>query len=221
MSFRAAVLCSSLFHVGFMGLVPAASWLPSRHALNTLEVFYASVPAAARAEPIRPAAPVPVKPSAARQQLAGQPARSAPDPASPKPSSPRPVPPSSVPKPSPAAPVPRVVEPSPPANSSVGLPEEEFAGVEHKEWVRRHLKAHLNYPSFLADGTVRIRLRLDPAGALREARILSASDLRLAGAAARDAQKAAPYPRFPQPMRRPETSYEFLVRYRPEDRSVD
>lgn len=101
------------------------------------------------------------------------------------------------------------------------MPEQEFASVEHKEWVRRHLKAHLSYPSFLADGTVRIGLLLGPAGALREARILESSDRRLAEVALRDAQKAAPYPRFTQPMRQTEATYEFLVRYQPEERSVN
>ena len=88
--------------------------------------------------------------------------------------------------------------------------------MEHKERVRRHLKARLHYPSFLSDGTVRLRVLLDPQGQLKQAVVLQTSDPRLASIAVQDAQGASPYPRFPSKVHPRQVRYEFLVRYRPE-----
>jgi len=118
----------------------------------------------------------------------------------------------------------------PPLPKTSHLAKQEFAFVEHKERVRRHLKARLHYPSFfcaearggasssagLSDGTVRLRVLLDPQGDLKQAVVLETSDPRLASIAIRDAQRAAPYPRFPGVHHPRQLRYEFLVRYKPE-----
>lgn len=101
-----------------------------------------------------------------------------------------------------------------PAISS--LPEKEFVFLDHKEQVRKHLKARLNYPAFLSDGTVRLRVILGPDGALKQAAVIETSDPRLAGVAARDARAASPYPRLSAKFRPRQVRYEFLVRYKPE-----
>ena len=110
------------------------------------------------------------------------------------------------------------------------LPEREFDFVAHKEQVRRHLKAHLHYPSFLcaearggasssaglSDGTVRLRVILGPEGDFRQAAVLQASDPRLIPIAIEDARLATPYPRFAGIRRPRRLHYEFWVRYKPE-----
>ena len=106
------------------------------------------------------------------------------------------------------------VPPRSPVISS--LPDKEFVFLDHKERVRKHLKARLNYPSFLGDGTVRLRVILGPEGSFKQAVVLETSDPRLAGLAVKDAQSAAPYPPLPAKFRPRQVRYEFLVRYKPE-----
>lgn len=96
------------------------------------------------------------------------------------------------------------------------LPVEEFAEVEHKERVREHLRSFLLHPPLPTEGTVRIRLLLGSQGVLQQAAVLESSDHHLQEAALRDAQRAAPYPPFPRPMKKARADYEFLVRYAPE-----
>ena len=108
-----------------------------------------------------------------------------------------------------------VAVPAPrPAVSS--LPDKEFVFLDHKEQVRKHLKARLNYPANLTDGTVRIRVILGPEGSFKQAVVLETSDARLAGLAVKDAQSAAPYPPLPPKFHPRQVRYEFLVRYKPE-----
>ena len=119
-------------------------------------------------------------------------------------------------------PVPRRVDPpvvkslNVPSEFLSGPPEWEFAEIQYKEQVRKHLKAHLNYPAVLLIGTVRLRLVLSADGHLQQAQVLEASDPRLQEAALRDAQSSQPYPSFPGAMRRRQAAYEYLVRYEPE-----
>ena len=108
----------------------------------------------------------------------------------------------------------RTVPPRSPVISS--LPDKEFVFLDHKENVRKHLKARLNYPASLSDGTVRLRVILGPEGSFKQAVVLETSDPRLAGIAVKDAQAAAPYPPLPAKYHPRQLRYEFLVRYKPE-----
>jgi len=210
---RAAIGFSAAFHVVLLTAAPSSGWLAPRQ--KRFEVSYVAEPhqrlgtsSAARIVPPRSPDTVPVAqpriPDAIPPAVA--PARiSTPAPAAAP--APRPV----------SRPVTRndVATPAPrPAISS--LPDKEFVFLDHKEQVRKHLKARLHYPSFLGDGSVRLRVVLGPDGSFKQAAVLETSDARLAGLAVRDAQSAAPYPPLPAKLQPRQVCYEFLVRYRPE-----
>ena len=210
MTLRAAVGFSAAFHLIFLTAAPSGAWLSPRQ--KRFEVSYV---------PVRPvSAPPPA--AALKPQSLPVPQPRIPDPAAAAPvasmprvlaSEPAPVP---VPRPV-SRPVMHDDVPVPirrPAVSS--LPDKEFVFLDHKEQVRKHLKARLNYPSFLGDGTVRLRVILGPEGSFKQAVVLETSDPRLAGLAVKDAQSAAPYPRLPAKFRPRQLRYEFLVRYKPE-----
>ena len=97
------------------------------------------------------------------------------------------------------------------------LSEVGFALLEHKEQVREFLRRRLKSPTLWAQGTVRLRLMLGPAGALQEVVVLEASSPQLAQAALADVRSAVPFPPFPKGLRRPHARYDFLVRYEPND----
>ncbi|MDO8730548.1 MAG: energy transducer TonB [Candidatus Omnitrophota bacterium] len=202
MTLRRAIGFSAAFHVVLLTAIPSTAWLAPRQ--KRFEVSY--VPAVSQ---LRVSNPVPAAP--ARQV-----------PAAPLAPAPRISTPVSVPQPVQAPrPVSRpitrndvAVPVARPAVSS--LPDKEFVFLDHKEQVRKHLKARLNYPASLTDGTVRIRVILGPEGSFKQAVVLETSDPRLAGLAVKDAQAAAPYPPLPAKFRPRQLRYEFLVRYRPE-----
>ncbi len=209
MTLRAAIGFSAAFHVVLLTAAPSSGWLAPRQ--KHFEVSY--VPARAVVSPAPAAAarpqPAPVPQSRISDPVPGAPVApariSTPAPAAapaPRPMS-RPVTRNDV-----AAPAPR------PAISS--LPDKEFVFLDHKEQVRKHLKARLHYPSFLGDGSVRLRVVLGPDGSFKQAVVLETSDARLAGLAVKDAQAAAPYPPLPAKIHPRQVRYEFLVRYRPE-----
>lgn len=209
MTFKAAFFCSAALHAFFMSARPPQGVTPPRAVLQTLEVTYQ--PAA----PKRVAAPAPT-PAAAVPKRAAPPSSAAaapelkhvpvrPEPAKPAPKRAAPVPPSAA-----AAKI--------PPGSATHLPEWEFAQVQHKEQVRWHLKAHLNYPAVLLEGTVRLRMLLSPDGRMEKVQVLAASDPRLNDQALSDSRRAQPYPRFPAALRRRQAAYEFLIRYEPNDR---
>ncbi len=205
MTLRSALGCSAAFHLALLVSVSPLGWLPLGEAAHPLEVSYVPVqiPAPEPPAPIRSddSAPIP-----AVRRPAPVPARTegGSDP---------------VPAPRPA------LRPAqhhwteiapPPLPKTSHLAKQEFAFVEHKERVRKHLKACLHYPAFLSDGTVRLQVLLDPQGDLKRAVVLETSDPRLVSIAIRDAQRAAPYPRFPGVHHPRQLRYEFLVRYKPE-----
>ena len=224
MTLRSALGCSAAFHVVLLIARSPLGLLPFEQALHPIEVSYLPVkvpePVSAVAEPKR-MPPVP----AGNDDGGSFPVFRRP--------SPLPVPAERpVPRPTLRPAVHRWTEVAPlplPADTS-RMSRQEFAFVEHKERVRRHLKARLHYPAFLcaearggasssaglSDGTVRIRLLLDPQGALKQAIVLETSDPRLASIAVQDAQGAAPYPRFPGVHHPRQLRYEYLVRYKPE-----
>ena len=223
MNLRAAIVFSILFHLGLMIIRPPPSFIPPRELLHPLEVSYQSV--SLDAEPPRavPKPPVPVVRSSSAADLpptGGGTSTSVvaiPRPAQqPKPRVPEP--PRDLPDPpTPTARLsPEVAAPSSEGAVAVGLPEGEFASIEHKEWVRQHLKAHLQYPYSRLSGAVRLQLVLAPHGILKEVTVLESSDPRLTDLAVKDAQLAVPYPRFPKEMKQRQVRYEFLVKYQPE-----
>ena len=80
--------------------------------------------------------------------------------------------------------------------------------------IRRHLKTRLAYPHEPIEGTVHVRIVLDPAGMLKQVTVLQTSDSRLAEMAVEGIRAATPYPHFPGSMKDPQADYEFLVQYR-------
>ncbi len=203
MTLRGALGFSAAFHVVLLTAIPSSAWLAPRQ--KRFEVSY--VPVAV----VRPQS-LPVS-----QRQVPDPVPAAPVAPAPRISTPIPAP---VPVPA-VRPVSRpikrddvAVPPRSPAISS--LPDKEFLFLDHKEKVRKHLKARLNYPAVLSDGTVRLRVILGPDGSFKQAVVLETSDPRLAGLAVKDAQSAAPYPPLPAKFHPRQVRYEFLVRYRPE-----
>lgn len=209
MTLKTALIYSGAVHLALLTVQFSQGWgWPApRPALEAVELA---------AEPVSaPAAvpqPTPVQPKlSAPAQVPSLPIQSS----SPAPRA-QPAKSSSLP------PVPRRVDPpvvkslNVPSEFSSGPPEWEFAEIQYKEQVRKHLKAHLNYPAVLLVGTVRLRLVLSADGHLQQAQVLEASDPRLQEAALRDAQSSQPYPAFPGAMRRRQATYEYLVRYEPE-----
>ena len=212
MTLRGALGCSAAFHFALLVSVSPLGWLPLGEAAHPLEVSYVPVQV-----------PAPVPPAPIRSEDAGPfpaPTRMA--------DRPDPVP---APRPALKETPPRAFAPRPafhrvehhwteiappPLPKTSHLAQQQFAFVEHKERARRHLKARLHYPAFLSDGTVRLRVLLDPQGGLKQAVVLATSDPRLASIAIQDAQGASPYPHFPGAHRPHQVRYEFLVRYRPE-----
>jgi len=205
MTLRSALGCSAVFHVVLLIVRSPLGWMPLGEGVHPLEVSYVPVQAPA------PAPPVPV-----RSDDAG-PLRMTRSPASIPVAAARPDPaPAQRPVIRPAVHRWAEVAPPLPIPDTSRMSRQEFAFVEHKERVRRHLKARLHYPAFLSDGTVRLQVLLDPQGDLKQAVVLETSDPRLASIAVQDAQGAAPYPRFPSTRRPKQLRYEFLVRYEPE-----
>ncbi|GEM_PF-2354589 len=218
MGLKAAIGWSVVVHLGLLFSWPNEWFVPPREVLHTIEVTYQVADGRTRARQVLDTlgsmAPKPDRPPATPQPApsATAPRLSLPEP----PVSPRP-------SPSPPSPEPERVSvtphPSPPPTNSSGaasLPEGEFAFLEHKQQVRDHLRAHLAYPAFRVQGTVRLLLALDPSGALQEASVLETTDPRLGLAALEGARLSVPYPRFPREMKSSQARYEFLVQYRPE-----
>lgn len=215
MTFRSALLYSAALHMTFMVARPFHG-MPTAFALtHSIEVTYEPAPAPAVLPPSEsrsvsgieraPSAPARAMVPAAPVRTAGVrsaivPQRSAP-----------PVLPARAAVP-PVRPVSVVFPPVPVQR----LPEWEFAQLQHKEQVRKYLKSHLNYPSVLLTGTVRLRLVLLPDGKLQQVEVLESSDSRLVTAALRDARASEPYPAFPGVLRRRQVTYDYLVRYEPE-----
>jgi len=207
MTLRSALGCSAAFHFALLVSVSPFGWLPLGEAARPLEVSYVPV----QVPP--PAPPAPIRsddsdPIPAVRRPAPAPARTAAADGSDPVPAPRPVFHRAEHHWTEIAP--------PPLPKTSYLAKQEFAFVEHKERVRRHLKARLHYPAFLSDGTVRLRVLLDSQGGLKQAVVLQTSDPRLASIAIQDAQGAAPYPHFPGTRRPHQVRYEFLVRYKPE-----
>lgn len=210
MTLRGALGCSAAFHVVLLLAAPPV-WL-ARTPKPQFEVSY--IPAAPA--PVVPPAPAPA-PRISAPPVVEKPA---PPPIPPAPRVVTPPPPLPA-GPRQAAPPPqqqhREAEIAPKVRPAISsLPEKEFIFVDHKEAVRKHLRARLRYPSFLSDGAVRIRVFLTPEGAFKQATVIEASDARLTAIAIRDAQAAAPYPPLPGKVRPRQLRYEFLVRYKPE-----
>ena len=214
MSLKIAFGWSIVVHLGLMIVRPPPSMVPPRQVLHPLEVSYlpavqVEAPSSHPAKPVsapsqRRSSPVRTIPPSAEEE---RPRPKTPEP--PKQESPDVKAPENHPSPS--------VDLPPTGNASAAsLPEGEFAAIEHKEWVRQHLKAHLKYPAFRMQGTVRLQLVLAPYGVLKEVAVVEASDPRLADLAVKDAQAAIPYPRFPKEMKQRQVRYEFLVKYQPE-----
>ena len=124
-----------------------------------------------------------------------------------------PIPPAEEPKKPDPAPVKPEISVS--SQSASSLPEEEFAVVRHKQSIRRHLKKSLSYPAASTQGSVRIALTLDPQGTLKDFAVLEATDMNLATVTIEEAQRAQPYPPFPQGIKSSQVRYEFVVQYRP------
>lgn len=204
MTLKAAVVCSTLVHLGLLTVCLPKGLMP-RRALHALEVSYLPAPSEnvvpVQPAPGRPAWTPPAEPAAESRPLQVTPA-----------------PAGNLPVRAPVRPVvldtPRLTPPV--SSAAVVLPDLEFSALQHKEQIRKHLKARLHYPELSIEGTVRLRLVLTAVGSLQAAEVLEASDPRLIQLALRDAQWAAPYPRFLPAMRRRTASYEFLVRYQPE-----
>ncbi len=103
----------------------------------------------------------------------------------------------------------------PGSSSSISnLPEGEFAALQHKQQVRRHLNARLAFPSDGIQGSVRLRLILAPNGTLQDLVLLEASDSRLGEMALEGARSAEPYPPFPPQMKKSHLLYEYIIQYR-------
>ena len=196
MTLRGAIGFSAALHLLVFTAASFSGWLPKRQ--RRFEVSYLPAPA------VNPVLPVRSAPTVSRAVFAPMPAAPPPVPPAPRPASLPPVH---------GTEAPLVSVPRPMVSS---LPEKEFIFLDHKERVRKHLKAHLNYPSFLSDGTVRLRLILGPEGVFKQALVLETSDPRLTGVAVRDAQAASPYPKLPGKSRPRQVRYEFLIRYRSE-----
>lgn len=201
MTLRGAIGFSAAFHVVLLTAIPSSAWLAPKQ--KRFEVSYVPVVA------VKPQSP----PVSQRQ---------VPDPAPVAPVAPAPRISTPIPAPVPAVrpvsrPITRNDVAAPPRSPAISsLPDKEFVFLDHKEQVRKHLKARLNYPAILSDGTVRIRVILGPEGSFKQAVVLETSDVRLASLAVKDAQAAGPYPPLPAKFRPRQVRYEFLVRYRPE-----
>ncbi len=205
MTLRGALGFSAAFHVLIFTVAPFAGWLPKRSHKFEVSYLPPRLELPAPAAPEKPRLSIPAVPAPAPQEIR----RAVPlPPIAPIIPMPRPV---SEPVPKAALPPIPILRPT---ISSV--PEKGFVFLDHKERIRKHLKARLNYPPFLSDGTVRLRLVLGPEGAFKQAVVVEASDPRLAAVAVKDAQAASPYPRLPGKIHPRQLRYEFLVRYRPE-----
>ena len=208
-----ALSFSAAFHVIVLFVAPSA-WFPRLPAMQRFEVAYVPPPSVKAAPPKpAPAATRIPEPAAPGRDLPPTGSMSEPMPAT---SPARAEEPLASPVPRPAA---REDKPAPffaphPVISSV--PEKGFVFLDHKEEIRKHLKARLHYPSFLSDGLVRLRLVLTPDGLLKQVIVVEASDSRLAEIAAGDAQAASPYPKLPPKYTPKQLRYEFQVRYKPE-----
>lgn len=210
MTFKTAVVWSALVHLGLLILQPPNGLTPPRAALRSLEVSYLPVPPeSSLPAPPAPVHAVPPEPAAESRSVKVAHASEGGPPV---------LPPTSGPMRAPVEPVvsePPRPTPRPPS-SVAALPDWEFSALQHKEQIRKHLKACFHYPELSLEGTVRLRLVLTAEGSLQTVEVLEASDLRLIQLALRDARSAAPYPRFLPAMRHRMASYEFLVRYEPD-----
>ena len=214
MTFRSALLYSAALHMTFMAARPFHG-MPTAFALtHSLEVTYEPAPVPPVLPPAEPrsvfgierAPSVPARPMTSAAPVRAAAVRSA---AVPQRAAPAVPVRASAP---PARPAPEML---PPARVQA-MPEWQFAQLQHKEQVRKYLKSHLNYPSVLMTGTVRLRLVLLPDGKLQQVEVLESSDPRLVQAALRDARSSEPYPAFPGVLRRRQVTYDYLVRYEPE-----
>ena len=219
MSLKAAIGWSVVFHVGLLvmqppqGLIPPEEDKPIKVAYLPTTVTLPSHPAVTKSQP--PPAPVAPKPP-----QAAVPKKTPESPAPiPKPviqENPRPI----IPRPVSSSPSvqngPVTVRDVPTHDSPIisNLSEGEFAALQHKQQVRQHLKAHLDFPPNGIQGTVRLRLVLGPKGLLEDLLLLDASDSRLAESALKGAQSAVPYPPFPKEMKKTQVLYEYIIQYR-------
>jgi len=215
---KVAAFCSLIIHLGFLSFRPPEGMVPQRGTLQAIEISY--IPAGnslqANFSPgrVKPAPPKQGRGTAISQKPAAPKQAAAPKPVVKLPKKKRQV----------AASMKRKAEVStepvlPPTAghtpaSGGFLPAGELAAFEHKEQVREHLRAHLRYPAFWVQGTVRLQVVLDPKGKLRSAKVTEASDPRLRKAALAGMRSAAPYPVFSKLMKQDKTSYDFLVKYR-------
>ena len=202
MNLGKAVGWSVAVHIGFLVMQTPSRFVPPDD-IRPIRVTYLPLnrPAAVVPAAVRQAARPPIVPVAASPVLPA----------------PKPVPvapPVSREAPPPLRPVSVSDVPTPPSSSISSLPEGEFAALQHKQRVRQHLRAHLNFPASWIQGTVRLRLILNPDGTLETASVLEASDPRLESAALEGAESAGQYPRFPKEMKNSSVRYDFLVQYR-------
>ncbi len=239
MGLKAAFGWSLLFHAGLLTLqLPGGiNHFSDSKPLSVTFVSSAPSPSVAARKEAPPPAEIKRQPAPAPKSREEPPAilrRSLPE----KPPTPRPPPPVTEPKAKNQAPSVSEVRPEPrplaaaqpqvaaaiggrttnPSGrvSSVQWLSGPFLSLEHKEKVRAHLKERLTFPSAWIRGSVRLRLTLEPEGRLAKARVLEASDPRLAQAALTDTEKAAPFPTFSSEISQQNLQYDFLIRYEPD-----
>ncbi len=226
MGFKTAVGFSVLIHAGLLMVHPPEGAIPQRKVLNTIQITYMRLPAK-ESRPVRSEPAVLPPPSALRSfdnlRVQG-PGRSEPVLPGPGPAQIKPIQrtPIDTIRPNPSNDKPQkspelkfdLTPPPPSSNGASNFSESQFDLVRYKQMIRRHLKSRLSYPLEPIEGTVYVRIVVDPAGKLRQVMVLQASDPRLAELAVEGIRSAAPYPRFPSALKDPQADYEFLVQYR-------
>ena len=230
MGLKTAVGFSVLIHAGLLMFHPPEGAVPQRKALNNIQITYMHPPAQ-ESRPLRSEPAVLPRPAILRQAQAerssggsessdqrvhAEPVLPGPAPAQPKPTQRPPMdtirPNSSNEKPKKSPELKFDLAPPPPSsNGASNFSESQFDLVRYKQMIRQHLKSRLIYPPEPIEGTVHVRIVVDPAGLLRQVMVLQASDPRLAELAVEGIRLAAPYPRFPSGLNDPQADYEFLV----------
>ncbi len=204
MNLKSAVGFSVLVHVGLLMFRQAGGAIPQEKGFNSIQVTYTDTD-------------LPPAVLSKTERIHAEPVLSAP--VRPTPVVPMPVPSkpavSKIPR-EPPHPILRFdLSPPPPLpKGAANFSEDQFDALRYKQMIRQHLKNRLIYPPEPIEGTVHVRIVLDPAGMLRQVAILQASDSRLAEMAVEGIRSAAPYPRFPSGLKDPQADYDFLVQYR-------
>ena len=215
MDFKKSVGFSVLVHMGLLMIRPPEGAVPQRNALmNPIQITYMNLPAASE-KPQKEVSPVRM------ERIHEEPAPGLPAPVSIQPPPKLPTPIDTI-RPNPSEERPQknpelkfdLAPPPPLPKGAVNLSESQFDLVRYKRMIRQHLKNRLLYPAEPIEGTVHVRIVVDPAGLLRQVMVLQASDSRLAEMAVEGIRAAAPYPRFPSGLKDPQADYEFLVQYR-------